>query len=226
MPAAQASAAQGILAVIEVSKRYGGVHLPQQRIAPIIQRMFRFPNVGPCIKAISPEPQLNDPVPPAEAVPSAKPPRPPSRITVKWAGGWRFDGGREGGPTARFDGSGETGQSPPEGLLSALASCTGVDVVEILAKQRTPLQSLEIRVVGERVDTTPRRFKHITLTYHMVGRGIEPDQAERAVQLAVTKYCSVRDSLAADIKVDWKIEIAPAVTTEASDSGSAARGGS
>jgi putative redox protein len=142
---------------------------------------------------------------------------------VKWAGGQRFDAGREGGPTARLDGRGETGQSPPEGLLSALASCTAVDVVEILAKRRTPVQSLEIRVVGERVDTTPRRFKHITLNFHIAGTGIELDQAERAVQLAVSKYCSVRDSLAADIQVDWKIDITPTVTT---GTGSAARGAS
>ena len=107
----------------------------------------------------------------------------------------------------RLDGNGETGQSPPEGLLSALASCTGVDVVEILAKRRTPVQSLEIRVVGERVDTVPRRFKHVTLVFHIAGTGIELDQAERAVQLAVTKYCSVRDSLASDIKVDWTVEL-------------------
>ena len=141
-----------------------------------------------------------------------------SRVTVKWAGGQRFDAGREGGPAARFDGTGTTGQSPAEGLLSALASCTAVDVVEILAKRRTPVQSLEISVLGKRVDTIPRRFKHITLNYRIAGAGIELDQAERAVQLAVSKYCSVRDSLAADIIVDWKLEIMPVATTGTGDS--------
>lgn len=139
---------------------------------------------------------------------SAQPPKPPSRVRVKWVGEQRFDTGRENGPVARFDGDGKTGQSPPDALLSALASCVSVDVVEILAKRRTPVESLHVDVVGERVDTIPRHFRHITLNFAITGKGIERDQAERAVELAVTKYCSVRDSLREDIRVDWTIDIA------------------
>lgn len=136
--------------------------------------------------------------------------KPPSRVHVKWVGDHRFDTGRPGGPTARIDGSSRTGQSPPDGLLSSLASCTSIDVVDILAKRRTPVQSLEVEVIGERVDTVPRRFKHITLNYRISGAGIERDQALRAIELSATKYCSVRDSLSPDITVDWTVEILPA----------------
>jgi putative redox protein len=38
---------------------------------------------------------------------------------------------------------------PSELLLIALASCTAVDVVEILAKKRMPLNYLEIQATGE-----------------------------------------------------------------------------
>jgi len=137
-------------------------------------------------------------------------------VTVKWAGGQRFDGGREGRPSARFDGSGETGQSPPEALLSALASCSAIDVVEIMAKRRTPLQSLEVRVVGDRVDGVPRKFKHITLNFSVAGANVEKDQLERAIDLAVNKYCSVRESLSADIPVVWTLEITPSSPAAAS----------
>jgi putative redox protein len=142
-------------------------------------------------------------------------PKPPSRVQVKWAGEHRFDTGRPGAATARFDGSAKTGQSPPEALLSALASCSAIDVVDILAKRRTPVASLEVDVTGDRVDAIPRRFKHITLAFRISGEGIERDQAERAISLAVTKYCSVRDSLREDIGVDWTLELdagAPAGT--------------
>jgi putative redox protein len=81
-------------------------------------------------------------------------------------------------------------------------------VIDILAKQRTPLESLEIDVVGERVDTIPRRYKHITLNFRMGGKGIEKDKALRAIELSATKYCSVRDSLREDISVDWTVELA------------------
>ena len=133
--------------------------------------------------------------------------KPPSRVHVRWAGEQRFDAGRPNAPTARIDGEGKTGQSPPEALLSALASCVSIDVVAILAKRRTPVESLDIDVVGERVDTTPRRFKHITLNFRIAGKGIEKDQALRAIELSATKYCSVRDSLRSDIQVAWTLEL-------------------
>jgi putative redox protein len=140
---------------------------------------------------------------PAPAKTAAK----PSQIHVKWVGAHRFDAGRPGGPPARIDGEGETGQSPPETLLSALATCVSYDVIDILAKQRTPIESLEIDVVGERVDTIPRRYKAITLNFRIAGKGIEKDRALRAIELSATKYCSVRDSLRSDIAVAWTVEL-------------------
>ena len=119
----------------------------------------------------------------------------------------RFEAGRPGGPTARIDGEGETGQSPPETLLSALATCVAYDVIDILAKQRTPISSLEIDIVGERVETIPRRYNYITLNFKIGGKGIEKDQALRAIELSATKYCSVRESLRTDIQVAWTVEI-------------------
>jgi putative redox protein len=140
---------------------------------------------------------------PAPAKSAAK----PSLIHVNWVGGHRFDAGRPNGPTARIDGEGETGQSPPETLLSALATCVSYDVIDILAKQRTPIESLEIDVVGERVDTIPRRYKYITLNFRIGGKGIEKEQAQRAIELSATKYCSVRESLRPDIQVAWTVEV-------------------
>ena len=140
---------------------------------------------------------------PASAPTAAK----PSRIHIEWVGGHRFDAGRPNGPTARIDGEGETGQSPPETLLSALATCVSYDVIDILAKQRTPLESLKIDIVGERVDTIPRHYKYITLNFRIAGKGIEKEQALRAIELSTTKYCSVRDSLRSDIEIAWTVEI-------------------
>lgn len=113
---------------------------------------------------------------------------------------------------ARIDGDAETGQSPPEALLSALATCVSYDVVDILAKRRTPVETLAIDVVGERVDTIPRRYKHITLNFRIAGKGIEREPALRAIELAATKYCSVGDSLSSDIVVDWTLDLGADLT--------------
>ncbi|HET7584516.1 MAG TPA: OsmC family protein [Gemmatimonadaceae bacterium] len=134
-------------------------------------------------------------------------PRQPNRVSVKWQGAHRFEAGRPGGPTIRIDADNATAPGPVDTLLSALASCTAVDVVDILAKRRTPVESLEIEVVGRRVDGVPRRLEHVTLHYRIAGAGIEREHAERAVELAVTKYCSVRDSLDPAIPVEWTVDV-------------------
>ena len=92
--------------------------------------------------------------------------------------------------------------------MGILAACSSLDVVTILAKRRTPVKSLEVDVVGERADDrVPRKVRRILLTFRITGAGIEREHAERAVELSVTKYCSVRDSLDPEIPVQWKIEL-------------------
>jgi putative redox protein len=129
----------------------------------------------------------------------------PARVVVEWAGARRFDAGRPGGPTLRLDGSGETGQSPVDAVLSALAACTAIDIVDILAKRRTPAERLTVNVEGIRADTVPRRLTAIRLDYTLDGAGITRQHAELFTDLAVVKYCSVRDSLDPAIPVTYTI---------------------
>ena len=126
-------------------------------------------------------------------------------VRVTWAGAHRFDGGPPDGPRQRMDSSGETGPSPVDTLLNALAGCTGVDVVDILAKRRTPVESLVIDVAAARADAIPSRVIGVHLTFHVSGAGIDRVHAERAIELAVTKYCSVRDSLDPNLPVRWTL---------------------
>ena len=131
-----------------------------------------------------------------------------SEVTVRWDGAHRFDGGRPGSvATIRLDASGATGPSPVDALLCALAGCTGVDIVDILEKRRTPVTSLDIAVTGQRADAVPARFTAVELRYRIGGAGIELAHAERAIELAVTKYCSVRDSLDPNLAVTWTLEL-------------------
>jgi putative redox protein len=95
--------------------------------------------------------------------------------------------------------------SPVDTLLIALGTCTAIDVVEILAKRRTPAASLRIQIDGARADAVPKRLVGVLLTYHVTGDGIERHHAERAVELAVTKYCSVRDSIDPNMPVRWML---------------------
>ncbi len=130
-----------------------------------------------------------------------------SRIVVDWKAERKFEAAREGRPSILLDGDGNASISPPDTLLAALGACISVDVVDILAKRRTPVEKYSVEVTGERVDTTPRRFKHIALDISIEGAGIEREHAERAIDLAVNRYCSVKDSLNPDIPVVWTLDL-------------------
>ncbi len=134
--------------------------------------------------------------------------KPPSKVTVRWDGGQRFDAGVTGKrEVIRLDGNRDAGPSPVDTLLGALAACGGVDVVDILAKRRTPVEGMTIAVTGERANATPARVTKILLEFRIRGAGIERVHAERAIELAVSKYCSVRDSLDPNIPIEWTLTL-------------------
>ena len=128
-------------------------------------------------------------------------------IDVQWAGGLEFEAGRPDGPRMRLDGDGQSAPSPFDALLAAIAACASVDVVTILQKQRTPVRALSVRVAAHRVDSTPRRLASAVLRFGIAAPGTTIEKATRAVELSVTKYCSVRSSLIADAPVSWSVEL-------------------
>lgn len=132
-----------------------------------------------------------------------------NRVVVRWDGDHRFDASRLGSQNhIRIDADAATGPGPVDTLLSALAACTSVDVVDILAKRRTPVEGLTVEVIGERANAIPARLTRVVLMYRIRGAGIEREHAERAIELSVTKYCSVRDSLDPAMPIEWRLELA------------------
>ena len=144
---------------------------------------------------------------PAEQAPLPPAARPPSKVHVAWRGDHRFDAQRPGGPSVRIDAGGTTGPGPVDTMLSALAACASTDVVDILAKRRTPVASLDVDVVAERATAIPARVTHVALAFRITGAGIDRGQAERAVELSITKYCSVRDSLDPALTIEWTVAV-------------------
>jgi putative redox protein len=134
-------------------------------------------------------------------------------IEVEWTGGSEFEAHRAGGPKIRIDGDARTAPSPFDVLLSSLASCSAIDVVSILQKQRTPVKALRVLIEAQRVDTIPRRLASAMLHFAITAPGTTPAKAARAVELSVTRYCSVRSSLLAEVPVTWTIELEPGEVT-------------
>lgn len=102
---------------------------------------------------------------------------------------------------------GGVGVKPSETLLIALASCSAVDLVEILKKQRTNLHRLVITVDGEQDSDPPWRYRRIVLRYQVAATGATLEKVQRAVDLALNRYCSVRSSLHPEIEVSFEVEL-------------------
>lgn len=83
------------------------------------------------------------------------------------------------------------GPSPMDAVQAALASCSGIDVVHILAKMRKTLTALRVEVEAARREEEPRVFTRIELIYHAQGPDLDAATVLRAVQLSQEKYCSV-----------------------------------
>jgi putative redox protein len=130
------------------------------------------------------------------------------RIDVSWEGERRFRMGAPGGPTLVVDGGRESAPSPVESMVGALAACSAIDVLEILAKRRTPAESLRVEVEYTRAPSAPRRLTAALLRFR-VATASDPSHVERAVTLSVESYCSVAASLRADIPLSWRVEVVP-----------------
>src|ERR1700704_5345985 len=128
-------------------------------------------------------------------------------IEVEWVRGRDVQAGRPRGPRIRIDGDATTAPGPFDVLLASIATCASTDVVTILQKQRTPVKALQVVIEAQRVAATPRRLASAILHFTITAPGSTQARAARAVELAVTKYCSVRSSLIADAPVTWTVEV-------------------
>jgi putative redox protein len=87
------------------------------------------------------------------------------------------------------------GFRPMEMLLVGLGGCSGIDVVNVLNKQKEPLKDIKININASRRDAEmPPIFDVITVHFDLYG-GLNPQKVERALALTFEKYCSVSNIL-------------------------------
>ncbi len=134
-------------------------------------------------------------------------------ITLRWLEGNLMVGSDTHGHSVVIGRSPEppndwVGMKPSDLLLVAAAACSTWDVVEILAKQRQPLEDLKVICSGEQTPDPPHTFTSICL--HYVARGaINADLLEKAIRLSEDKYCSVISTLRLGVVVTSDFEIIP-----------------
>lgn len=94
------------------------------------------------------------------------------------------------------EGGGE-GFRPMQSLLASAGACSSIDVISILKKQRIESYDLTVTVEGEReTGKDANLWKTVHLHFQFTGN-VPKEKAQRAVELSVTKYCSVSKTLEA-----------------------------
>jgi putative redox protein len=122
---------------------------------------------------------------------------PDFRFKAKAGNGYAFDIG-----ASKSIGGDESGFRPMELVLAAVASCSGIDAINILKKSRVEFTGMDIAVEGARKDGIPSPFTDIKVIFRVHGPNVDRAKAEKAVNLSLEKYCSVSASLDPDIKVN------------------------
>ena len=135
---------------------------------------------------------------------------------VVWEGeGLAFRATGGSGYQVRFGSpAGPQGASPMELVALASAACTASDVISILQKKQQKVSEFEVNIVGLRAVEHPKVFTEIELEYVVGGQAIDPKAVERAIELSLTKYCSVNKMLENSVKINHRhriVEIQPAV---------------
>lgn len=84
---------------------------------------------------------------------------------------------------------------PMQGLIMSLGTCSGIDMVAILEKQRQSFDSFEMKIDAEREQgKVPALWTKAHIQFIFSG-ALDPDKANRAAALSIDKYCSVAETL-------------------------------
>ena len=132
-------------------------------------------------------------------------------INLQWTGNmsWEtelfghkliMDAGKE-------NGGDDTGTRPKVLMLTALAGCTGMDVVSVLKKMRVEIEDLQIIVEGDLTEEHPKYYERMHVIYQFKGKNLPLEKLEKAVNLSEEKYCGVSALYKKAIPVTTEIRV-------------------
>lgn len=132
------------------------------------------------------------------------------KTTTLWKGGMLFESDNPSGNYVLMDTTDEgiphqKGVSPKAMMLSSLAGCSGIDIVDILKKMKITDYNLKIAVEGELTEEHPKYYHTVYVNYYFSGPEIDKKKCNRAVQLSINKYCGVMEMFRKFATINTKI---------------------
>ena len=128
------------------------------------------------------------------------------KTTTVWKSGQTFDTFQG---NAKLEVDAKAGFGPKAMLLSGLAACSGIDVVEVLEKMRVLFADLEIEVEADQTDEHPKVFKDIHINYKIKTSEENKQKVQKAIDLSLGKYCGVAAMLKKNSNIYYTISLSP-----------------
>lgn len=128
------------------------------------------------------------------------------KTTTIWKHGHAFDSFMR---QSKIELDSSTGFGPKALLLTGLAGCSAIDVVDILEKMRVPFAGLSVETEAEQTEEHPRVFKTIHMNYIITTEEENRDKVKKAIDLSLDKYCGVAAMLKKNSKIQYTITIQP-----------------
>ena len=131
---------------------------------------------------------------------------------VSKSGKFNFEAENSSGFTVELDAKQEIGGEgkgfrPMEMLLVGLGGCSGIDMVNVLAKQKEPLDDVKISIKATRKDQEmPPIFDVIDIHFDLYGT-LSVQKVERALNMTFDKYCSVSNILGRSAQINFTYTI-------------------
>jgi putative redox protein len=131
---------------------------------------------------------------------------------IRKSGKFNFEAENENGFTVELDakaaiGGEGKGFRPMEMLLVGLGGCSGIDMVNVLTKQKEPLNDIKIAINATRKDEEmPPIFDVIDINFDLFG-DLNVAKVERALAMTFDKYCSVSNILGRSAKINFTYKI-------------------
>lgn len=104
-------------------------------------------------------------------------------------------------------GGSDLGPRPKKLMLTALAGCTGVDVIMILKKMKVVPEAFNVIVEAEVTNEHPKHYHKMKITYQFKGKNLPMDKLERAVKLSEETYCGVTAVYRKAMEMETEIRI-------------------
>ena len=128
-------------------------------------------------------------------------------VEVNWLDNLAFEANVDNHKIILDTAESDRGPRPKALTLAAVAGCSGMDVVSILAKMHVVPDVFGMTVTGDLTEEHPKIYHTITIVYHFKGIDLPMDKLEKAVNLSQERYCGVSAMLGKAAKIITQIVI-------------------